>query len=286
MDISGKTKLTALLGHPVEHSISPAMHNMAFSLLGLDYVYLAFDVLKEELKEAVQGLKSCNIAGFNLTMPHKEAVLEYVDELTLGAKLCGAANTVINRDGRLTGHTTDGIGYMRSLEDADIDIIGKKMTILGAGGAAKAIISQAAMDGVKEIDIFVRERSVGKAEEFAKRVNENTECKVGVFDIADKKCLLDSLEESSILTNATNVGMEPDVDGALFTEFSEVKKDLVVSDIIYHPGQTKMLKCAAESGLKTVNGLYMLLYQGAAAFECWTGKKMPVQPVKERYFAS
>ena len=284
MDINGKTRLTALLGHPVEHSISPAMHNMAFSLLGLDYVYLAFDVLPENLIGAVQGLKSCNIAGFNLTMPHKEAVLEFMDELTLGARICGAANTVINKDGRLTGHTTDGTGYMRSLEDADVDIIGKKMTILGVGGAAKAIISQAAIDGVKEISIFVREGSMAKAERFADRVNDNTECEVRVYDLADKRKLVECMDESAILTNATNVGMEPDADKALFTDFSEMKKELVVSDIIYHPRQTKMLKCAADCGLKTVNGLYMLLYQGAAAFECWTGHEMPVAEIKEKYF--
>lgn len=286
MNITGKTKLTGLLGHPVAHSISPAMHNEAFRLLGLDYAYLAFDVEPKKLKTAVEGLVAINIRGFNLTMPHKTAILEYVDELTPAAKLAGACNTIINNNGHLIGHTTDGIGYMRSCHDAGHDIIGKKMTILGAGGAATAIITQAALDGVSQIDIFRRNRndSYKQTEQFARMVTEHTNCKVQVYDIADSEQLKDSLSSSTILTNATNIGMSPYDDESPITDVCLLHPDLIVSDIIYNPRQTKLMTLAQTLGCPTFNGMYMLLYQGAAAFECWTGKEMPIKEIKEKYF--
>ncbi len=284
MEISGTTRLTALLGHPVAHSISPAMHNMAFDLLGLDYRYLALDVLPENLGSAVIGLKNCGIRGFNLTMPHKVAVIEYMDELTIASKLTGAVNTVINEDGHLVGHTTDGIGYMQSLKDAGFDIIGKNMTMLGAGGAAKAICAQAALDGVKKIYMFEQERFMKPALEFAAGITNETDCEVVVSDIADRSCLKSSIEDSALINNATNVGMEPDTDNALIEDFSEYDPELIVTDIIYHPRQTKMLKAAKASGHPTMNGMYMLLYQGAASFECWTGCEMPAEKIKNELF--
>ncbi|MBQ8662858.1 MAG: shikimate dehydrogenase [Eubacterium sp.] len=286
MNISGKTKLTGLLGSPVSHSISPAMHNEAFRILGLDYVYLAFDVGPEKLKVAVDGLKAIGIRGFNLTMPDKVPMIELVDELTPAARLAGACNTVINNDGHLIGHTTDGIGYMRSCQDAGHNIIGEKMTILGAGGAATAIITQAALDGVSAIDIFRRNRpdAFAQTEAFAKMVTEHTGCTISVFDIADEAQLKSSLESSRILTNATNVGMAPDEDRSPIRNASFFHPELIVSDIIYNPRQTKLMSMAADFGCPTFNGMYMLLYQGAAAFECWTGMEMPVAQIKENYF--
>lgn len=286
MNISGKTKLTGLLGSPVEHSISPAMHNEAFRLLNLDYAYLAFDVGPEKLKTAVDGLKAIGIRGFNLTMPDKVPVMELVDELTPAARLAGACNTVINNDGYLIGHTTDGIGYMRSCIDAGHNIIGKKMTIMGAGGAATAIIAQAALDGVKEIDIFRRFRpdAFAQTEGFAKEVSTHTGCNVHVYDIADDMQLKKSLNESHILTNATNVGMAPNIDESPISDTSFLHPELIVSDIIYNPRETKLMTMASSVGCPTFNGMYMLLYQGAAAFEYWTGKEMPVEIIKEKYF--
>lgn len=286
MNITGRTKLTALLGSPVSHSISPAMHNEAYRLLGLDYAYLAFDVSPTQLNVAVDGLVTVGIRGFNLTMPHKVAILEYMNELTPAAKLAGACNTVINDNGHLIGHTTDGIGYMRSCQDAGHDIIGKKMTILGAGGAATAIITQAALDGVSEIDIFRRNRpeAFANTENFAKMVSANTNCKVQVYDIADTAQLKQSLSTSTILTNATNIGMSPVEDESPITDIDLLHPDLIVSDIIYNPRQTKLMTLAKSIGCPTFNGMYMLLYQGAAAFECWTGKEMPVKEIKEKYF--
>ena len=287
MNITGSTILTGLLGSPVAHSVSPAMHNEAFRLLDLDYVYLAFNVGTDSLKDAVKGLKTLGARGFNLTMPDKIAILDLVDELTPAARLAGACNTVINDNGHLIGHTTDGIGYMRSVADAGHDIIGKKMTLLGAGGAATAICTQAALDGVKEIDIFRRNRPEAFAQTvaFADRTAKDTGCKIHVYDFADETQMKKSLAESAILTNATNVGMAPDTDAIPIPNVQFLHPDLIVSDIIYNPRQTQLMKIAASMGCPVFNGMYMLLYQGAAAFECWTGLEMPVAEIKIKYFS-
>lgn len=283
-EITGTTRLTCLLGSPVAHSISPQMHNEAFRQLGLDYVYTAFDVAPEHLPEAVSALKLFNIRGFNLTMPHKTAMLELVDELTPAAKLAQAVNTVTYEDGRLIGHTTDGVGYMRSVEDAGFSIIGKNMTLLGAGGAATAICTQAALDGVKNIYMFKRKNaSWNSVQAFVDNVNRTTDCKVSLYDIQDESQLKQALDNSDILTNATNVGMAPDVTSSPIPA-SLLDSHLIVSDIIYNPRQTQLLKDAKKAGCPTMNGLYMLLYQGAASFECWTNEKMPVSIIKEKYF--
>lgn len=283
-EITGTTRLTCLLGSPVAHSISPQMHNEAFRQLDLDYVYTAFDVAPEHLPEAVSALKLFNIRGFNLTMPHKTAMLELVDELTPAAKLAQAVNTVTYEDGRLIGHTTDGVGYMRSVEDAGFSIIGKNMTLLGAGGAATAICTQAALDGVKNIYMFKRKNaSWNSVQAFVDNVNRTTDCKVSLYDIQDESQLKQALDNSDILTNATNVGMAPNVTFSPIPA-SLLDSHLIVSDIIYNPRQTQLLKDAKKAGCPTMNGLYMLLYQGAASFECWTNEKMPVSIIKEKYF--
>lgn len=283
-EITGTTRLTCLLGSPVAHSISPQMHNEAFRQLGLDYVYTAFDVAPEHLPEAVSALKLFNIRGFNLTMPHKTAMLELVDELTPAAKLAQAVNTVTYENGRLIGHTTDGVGYMRSVEDAGFSIIGKNMTLLGAGGAATAICTQASLDGVKNIYMFKRKNaSWNSVQAFVDNVNRTTDCKVSLYDIQDESQLKQALDNSDILTNATNVGMAPDVTSSPIPA-SSLDSHLIVSDIIYNPRQTQLLKDAKKAGCPTMNGLYMLLYQGAASFECWTNEKMPVSIIKEKYF--
>lgn len=284
-EITGTTRLTALLGSPVAHSISPQMHNEAFRILNLDYRYLAFDVTPADLPKAVAGLASIHIRGFNLTMPHKTAILPLLDELTPAARLAGAVNTVINEDGCLIGHTTDGIGYMQSVKDAGHDIIGKTMTLLGAGGAATAICVQAALDGVAAIHMLKRRNlSWDDTQKFIDTIAKETGCQILLHDITDQDTLRSCMQESAILVNATNVGMSPD------TEESVVPADLlfpelIVSDIIYNPRETLLLRQANACGCPTFNGLYMLLYQGAASFECWTGKKMPVHVIKDKYFS-
>ena len=282
--ISGYTTLIGLLATPIKHSISPKMHNAAFQHLGLDYAYLAFEVNNEELEDSVKGLKAMHARGCNVSMPHKAEICKYLDKLTPAAKLAGAVNTVINDNGILTGHITDGVGYMRSLKEAGFDVIGKKMTIVGAGGAATAICIQAALDGVAELSIFNRDDEFFKnAEETVKKISENTNCKVKLYKLEDKEALRREIADSVILTNGTGVGMKPYV-GQTYIEKDMLRPDLIVSDVVYQPAKTRLLEIAEEVGCKTINGLGMMLYQGAEAFKCWTGEDMPIDHVKEVIF--
>ncbi len=286
-EITGHTKLTGLLGSPVSHSISPMMHNESFKQLDLDYVYLAFDVGTDTLETAVNGLRALNVRGFNLTMPNKNLMTTLCDKLSPAAEISGAVNTVVNDNGILTGYTTDGIGYMRAVQDAGHNIIGKKMTLLGAGGAATAVLTQAALDGVSEISVFsIRDAFFERAERIVASLNERTSCKVKLYDFSDESILRREIGDSAILTNGTSVGMAPNTDRSIITDTSMFHKDLIVSDVIYNPRETLLLKLAKEAGCQTFNGLYMLLYQGAEAFKIWTGEDMPVSIIKEKYFAS
>lgn len=284
-EITGHTKLTGLLGSPVAHSISPLMHNESFKMLGLDYVYLCFDVPEDNLETVFNGLKKLNIAGFNCTMPDKTLICQLVDELSPAASMIGAVNTVVNDNGKFIGHNTDGIGYMQSVKDAGYDITGSTMTLLGAGGAASSIFVQAALDGVKNINIFsIKDRFWEKAERMVEAVNKNTDCTARLMELGDDALLADSIADSQILTNATSVGMAPNVDGCIVSDNSMLPEGLIVSDVIYNPMETKLLKMAKERGCKTFNGMYMLLYQGAEAFKIWTGREMPVEHIKKLYF--
>ena len=286
INITGTTKLTGLLGSPVAHSISPMMHNESFRLLDLDYVYLCFDVGTEKLKNVVDGMRDMGVRGFNCTMPDKNLMCELADDLSPAARLIGAVNTVVNDNGKLIGHNTDGIGYMQSVKDAGHNIIGKNMTLLGAGGAATAVCTQAALDGVSCINVFsIRDQFFDRARNMVDNINKSTNCKAALYDLEDKTELNKSIGNSHILTNATSVGMSPNTDNCIITDESVFRNDLIVSDVIYNPRETKLLKMAKEHGCQTFNGLYMLLYQGAEAFKIWTGKEMPVKEIKEKYFS-
>ena len=285
-EITGKTVLTGLLGSPVSHRISLMMHNEAFKQLNLDYVYLAFDVGIEGMVAAVNGLRTLNVRGFNVTMPGKNIMPSLCDKLTPAAEICGAVNTVVNDSGILTGYTTDGTGYLRAAHDAGHNIIGKKMTMLGAGGAATAIFVQAALDGVSEISIFNnRSKNFERAQTIINKLREHTSCKVNLFDYEDEAILRREIGDSSILINGTSVGMAPNTDCSIITDATMFHKDLVVSDIIYNPRETKLMKLAKEAGCQNFNGLYMLLYQGAEAFKLWTGQDMPIDIIKAKYFS-
>lgn len=284
-EITGHTKLTGLLGSPVFHSKSPLMHNEAFRLLGLDYVYLCFDVPESNLEVAFEGLKKLNVAGFNCTMPDKTLMCQLVDDLSPAARMIGAVNTVVNENGKFIGHNTDGVGYMMSLKDAGFDITGKTMTLLGCGGAASSILVQAALDGIPKINVFNRKgHSWEHAQHMVETINKNTNCHAVLYDLNDEDSLGEAITESGILTNATSVGMAPDIESCPIRDTSILHSDLIVSDIIYNPLETKLLKLAKSKGCPTINGLYMLLYQGAEAFKIWTGKDMPVDAIKEKYF--
>lgn len=283
MNPTGSTNLICLLGSPVSHSISPAMHNTAFDALGLDFSYMAFDVSKEDLPTAVEGLKKINCCNFNLTMPLKTAIIPLLDEIDEAAELAQSVNTCVCQDGKLVGYTTDGIGFLQSMKDCGIKYAGTTITILGAGGAATSIITQAAMEGVEKINIFKRKNaSFQKVVDFADRLTKSTNCDLFVYDMEDMDILNFSLQESDILINSTNVGMGDDDRSLVPKEF--LHPGLTVCDVIYHPAETRLLKDAKACGCKTMNGKYMLLYQGAAAFKLWTGKDMPIDLIKETCF--
>ncbi|WP_456064080.1 shikimate dehydrogenase [Clostridium sp.] len=283
--ITGHTGLLCLLGSPVAHSVSPEMHNEACSQLGLDYTYLAFDVPEEKMPQAVEGLRTMGARGWNITMPGKNIMCKLADKVSPASEISGACNTIVNDDGVLTAYTTDGVGFMRAVAENGVGIIGKKMTLLGAGGAATAILVQAALDGVAEINVFnVKDAFYPRAEEIVKKLNERTGCKVTLHDYSDPEILRQSIADSAILVNGTSVGMAPKTDNTIITDTTMFHKDLFVFDVIYNPQETRLLREAKEAGCKTGNGMYMLLYQGAASFKLWTGEDMPVEIIKEKYF--
>lgn len=291
MKITGTTRLGGLLGSPVKHSISPMMHNDSFEINGIDAVYLCFDVGPDRLGETVQALRDMNAYGFNLTMPDKEAVIPFLDELSDAARLIGAVNTVENRDGRLIGHNTDGIGFVKAAAAEGIDVSGRTITLLGAGGAGGAIAVQLALSGCRELYLCNRQtRSWNRAGELVERIDQNTPCQARLIDLGDESETASCIRESSLLINATPVGMEPNADAMplpedIFGEGGAVHEGLAVADVIYHPRKTKLLRKAEEAGLFAFSGMYMLLYQGEAAFRIWTGTDMPVSVIRERYFA-
>lgn len=282
--ITGYTQLTGLLGSPVKHSISPMMHNTGFQALGLDFVYLCFDVNEETLEDAVKGLRTLHVKGFNLTMPNKNKILEYLDELSPAARLIGAVNTVENREGKLIGHNTDGIGFMRAVREQDIDVAGKCITLMGIGGAATAICTQAALDGAGRIYVFARMTSkyLPRMKELIRRLKRETGCEILLCDNEDKDRLKKSLRESVLLVNATSVGMAPDEEGCILPGKDYLHEGLAVGDIVYNPWETRLLRMAKEAECKGFNGYAMLLYQGAEAFRIWTGREMPVEVVREK----
>ncbi len=275
MTVNGKTRVCAIIGDPVEHSLSPVMHNAAFKELGLNLVYVAFTVTSTELKTAVLGAKSLGLRGLNVTMPHKNAVISHLDEVDSTAKSIGAVNTVLNNQGKLIGYNTDGSGAMIALQENGVYPEEKKLVLLGAGGAAKAIAYQAAQD-VEELVIL--NRTAEKAKKLAEALKSfGAKVKAGTLSF---EVLKQELPTTDILVNATSVGMHPDVD------ISPVPSDLLhfdlsVMDIIYNPLETKFLKDAKSAGAKVVSGIEMLLYQGAVAFEIWTNCPAPIEVMRE-----
>lgn len=287
--ISGHTKLYCLIGSPVGHSGSPAMYNYSFAQTGVDAAYLAFDIPLEKVEEGLAALKTFKVGGFNITMPCKTAVAGLVDELSPAAKLIGACNTVtVSEDGKLTGHNTDGIGFVRNLHEHGVEVKGKKLVVLGAGGAATAICVQAALDGAAEIAIFNRgqgdffpngQRTV---EKLAQAVPG---CKASITPLEDKDALAAAVHNCDILVNATKVGMKP-LDSETLIDPALFRADLVVADTVYNPRETRMIQEAKAAGCKTaVGGIGMLLWQGVAAYKLFTGKDMPAQEVLEKFFS-
>lgn len=286
--INGHTRLYALIGSPVGHSGSPAMYNYSFEKLGIDAAYLAFDVPVEKTEDAVNALRTLHTGGFNVTMPCKTAVAQLVDRLSPAAELVGACNTVVfEEDGTMTGHMTDGTGFVRNLREHGVEIKDKKIVLLGTGGAATAIAVQAALDGVAEIAIFNRkdgfyangEKTVEKIRKAVSSIR-----KVSIEDLDDTELLGKVIGESDILINATRAGMSP-MEDVIPVPAEFLRPELAVADVVYNPKETLLIKKAKEAGCRAaVGGSGMLLWQGVAAFELYTGQEMPVQEVKERFF--
>ena len=258
--INGKTTTLALIGDPVGHSLSPQMHNYACELLGLNYVYVAYTVKEDGVPAAFDAMRALGIRGFN---------------------------TIINDGGVLTGHITDGEGYVNMLRDKGAEVAGKKVTVCGAGGAGTAIAVQCALDGAKAVSIFNRRsRSWDRALETAEKIRKvRPDCAVKVCDLTDQALLAEEIAESDILANGTNLGMKPNEDRMVVEDPSVLRPGLIVTDAVYNPVETRMLKLAKDAGCITFGGKGMLLWQGVAAFKLFTGCDMPVEEVKARFFA-
>lgn len=279
--ISGHTKLCALIGDPVRHSLSPAIHNTAYDLLGLDYVYTVFPVSESHFKEGMQALKELGLAGYNVTMPGKKIAAETVDVISKEAALSHSVNTIVIKDDKLCGYSTDGYGFMETMRRAGIDLTAKTLSVLGTGGAARAIAVQAAVDGVGEIVLFRRKHSAKweKAAAFASYISAETGCHLHVEDIEDISLLRETIRRSPVLANATNVGMDPHPNESPITDPSCFYPGLTVFDVIYHPRKTLLLQDAEAAHCRTINGIPMLVHQAALAFYYITGKEMPVDDV-------
>lgn len=284
--ITGHTGLMALFGSPIGHSGSPAMYNYSFAKLGLDYVYVAIDTKLEETAAAIAGMRAYKMRGGNVTMPCKSEALKYMDELSPAARLIGAVNTIVNEDGRLIGHNTDGVGFVGSLVDAGMDIRGKKMTLAGGGGAAAAIAVQCALDGMRQIAIFNRkDEFFGRTVELAKKIQaEAPSCEIRVHDIADMAEMTAQIADSDIFANATVVGMKPMDGESVLTDLSALRPGLVVADVVYNPDETRLLREAREAGCTCIGGRGMLLWQGVEAFKLFVGQDMPVEEVRALFF--
>lgn len=272
----GNTRVLGVFGHPIAHSLSPVMHNAAIRALNLDYVYVPFHVLPERLEDAVRGVRALEITGVNVTIPHKERVIEFLDDVSEHAARIRSVNTVINDDGRLRGETTDGLGFLKSAEAAWGGIVGCRVLILGAGGSAKAVAYTLAEVGC---EIVIANRTHERAVELVGGLN-------AVFGNAAKAVkvqadvLAEATREADLLVNTTSVGMHPDVDGIPIPP-DLLRRGMMVYDLVYNPLKTRLV-CEAESrGARAVTGIGMLVYQGALSLKMWTGREAPIEVMEQ-----
>jgi shikimate dehydrogenase len=277
--ISGKTRVCGVIGDPIEHTLSPIMHNAAFKALKLDFAFLAFKVKVADVEKAVSGMRTLGIHGLNVTMPHKSAVINYLDEVDQAAKAIGSVNTILNKDGRLFGFNTDGVGALQALRENGVEPRGKKVLLLGAGGAARAIAYTLAREAD---ELVILNRTAKQAAELANLLKQTFDRKV-VADTLSPNAIKDTLQDSDVLINATSVGMKPNANQTPVA-FEWLRPDLAVMDIVYNPVETKLAKDAKAAGAKVVSGFEMLIYQGAASFEIWTGHSAPVEVMRHAAF--
>ncbi|WP_315524735.1 shikimate dehydrogenase [Pseudoramibacter alactolyticus] len=282
--IDGATRLIGLLGSPVAHSKSPAIHNAAFAATGVNAAYFAFEVAPEKLEAAAAGLVALGAAGWNVTMPHKTAMAALCDELSPAARIVGAVNTVVVRDGRLTGHITDGSGFTAALTDRGFNPAGKQVALFGAGGAARAAAVQLALDGAAQLAIF--NRTAAKARILAETIAAETGCAARAYALDDVEAIRAAVTEANLVINGTKLGMAPHPETCVLPDARWLARRPVVADFVYNPLQTRLLAMAAKAGCPTLDGLAMLLWQGAQAFALWTGRPMPVAAVRAQVFGA
>jgi shikimate dehydrogenase len=276
MQISGKTKLCGVIGDPIEHSLSPTIQNSAFNHLDLDFVFLAFNVKPEDLEAAIQGLKALGIRGLNVTMPHKTNVVGCLDELDSTVKFLDSANTIVNKESKLFGFNTDGVGAIQALQENGVDIASSNVLLLGAGGAGRSIALSIA-EQARGLVILNRDYEKARRLELdlEKKFPKNI-ISTSLSAVSIKKYL----KKSDVLINATNVGMKPNQNQSI-VDPRFLTSNLTVMDIVYNPVETKLLIAAKEAGARAINGIDMLIHQGAVSFELWTGKKAPIEVMKQ-----
>lgn len=276
MTITGKTRVCGVIGDPIEHTLSPLMHNAAFEALKLDYVFLAFKVKPAEVGNAIAGMRALNIRGLNVTMPHKSTIMNFLDRIDLSAKIINSVNTILNKESTLFGFNTDGVGALKALRENGVEPKGRKVLLLGAGGAARAI----AYTMAKEADeLAVLNRTVKQARDLAKLLEKTANKKIVAGSLSPSE-IQHNIQDSDILINATSMGMKPKADESPVSP-KLLRRNLAVMDIVYNPLETKLAKDAKAAGAQVVSGVEMLIYQGAASFEIWTGKSAPVEVMRK-----
>ena len=277
--ITGKTSLVGLIGWPVAHSLSPTMHNAAFAELGIDWAYVPLPVHPKDVQQALKGLMALNFVGANVTVPHKQAVMRYLDELSDASQITGAVNTIHLKDGKFYGHNTDASGFLNALKESDCDPSGLRVAVLGAGGAARAVVYSLAQAEAASIVVFNRtaERAAFLVDDLAEAFPDS---KLG-FELLTVEALAGLNNSVDLVVNTTSVGMYPDVDESPWPAEVAIPDNAVFNDLVYNPPETVFLAAARTAGGKSIDGLGMLVHQGAFAFETWTGQQAPIEVMRQ-----
>lgn len=278
-DLNGETKLACVIGNPVKHSMSPIMYNTAIDYLSLNYTYLAFEIQENQIEDTIKAFRTLNACAINVTMPFKQTVMPFLDEIDKSAELIGSVNTIINDDGKFIGYNTDGKGYVNLVKSHDITISGKKIVLVGVGGAGRSIAIELALENVSELVLLANNQNSAKSVyDTLEPLGYNN---IKVLPLTQEN-LKNELIDADMLINCTSVGMNPNPDNSIIEDESILHKNLVVSDIIYHPHKTKLLTQAENIGCTTIGGVGMLFHQGAIGFKLWTGYEIPLDYVMEQ----
>lgn len=275
--INSKTKLIGIFGYPLQHSLSPIMHNKALQKMGLNYCYVPLEVKPDDIGKAVEAIRFLDILGVNVTIPYKEKVIEYLDSLSPEAEACAAVNLIKNESGRLVGHNTDGQGFVCGLQEAGIEVKGN-ILLIGAGGAARAVGHALAEENVQEM--FFLDIDKSKAEELAAFIMQQTGTKSYGLEM-NPDILKEIKSKADIIINCTPVGMYPKVEDSPLDNLDGIKEQAVLCDLIYNPLKTKLLSWGEKKGLHTINGIPMFIHQGALTLKILTGEDPPVAYMKE-----